>query len=447
MPKILFVDDDASTRSQLAQALEESGHEVQTAASGEEGIARLEATDFELVITDLVMGSVGGLEVLEEARKKQIPTPVLIVTGQGSISAAVEAMQRGAVDFLTKPIDLDRLELVIEKAMATRRILHENAELKRRLAGRAGDRKLLGTSPRMLELLADIERIAETNATVLILGESGTGKELVAEAIHNQSKRSGARLVKVNCAALAEGVLESELFGHERGAYTGAHRTREGRFEAAHRGTIFLDEIGDLSVPSQLKLLRVLQEKMFERVGSTQSIEVDVRVVAATNRDLERAVADGTFREELYYRLSVVTLRLPSLRERKGDLPLLIDTFIKEFNAIHGRSITGISPGAMQTLSRYAWPGNVRELRNCIEALVVMSRINEITETALPGHVRSGSESGQIAIPLGRTLDDVNRSYILKTLESVGGNKAKAARILGIGTKTLYRRLHEFGLI
>ncbi|MFH1811420.1 MAG: sigma-54 dependent transcriptional regulator [Pseudomonadota bacterium] len=448
MSLILFVDDDATTRSQLKQALEESGHEVLVAASGDEAIARLPTADLDLVISDLRMGTVDGLAVLDAVRSQRPETPVVILTGQGSIDTAVEAMRRGAVDYLTKPVNLDRLDLVIVKALASRRLLRENAELRRQLAGRGGLRPLLGGSLPMQRLKADIDRIAGTVATVLLLGESGTGKELAAEAIHRNSSRAEHPLIKVNCAALSEGLLESELFGHERGAYTGAHRSREGRFEAAEGGSIFLDEIGDLSVASQLKLLRVLQERTVERVGANATIPVDVRVIAATNKDLQAAVRDGSFREELYYRLSVVTLRLPALRDRHEDLELLLEAFLQEFNAIHGRQVQRLSGAALQRLRAYAWPGNVRELRNCMESLVVMARGESIELADLPDHLRA-TEAGtdQFSIPLGRTLDDVEREYILRTLSSVVGNKARAARVLGIGAKTLYRKLHDYGFV
>ena len=446
MTKILIVDDDAATRNQLGLALRETGHEVQIAASGEEAIALLATSDAELVISDLIMGSVGGIEVLDAARRLVPETPVLILTGQGTIETAVEAMRRGALDYLTKPINLDRLELVIEKALASRRILRENADLRRQLADRRSGRKLLGTAPSVVALLADVDRIAETSATVLITGESGTGKELVADAIHHLSTRAVKPLIKVNCAALAEGVLESELFGHERGAFTGANRARQGRFEAADGGTLFLDEIGDLSVSSQLRLFRVLQERSFERVGSSQPIVVDVRVIAATNKDLEQAVKQGTFREELYYRLSVVTLRTPPLRERRTDIPLLVGAFIHEFDAAHARAVESLTPAALRALARYDWPGNVRELRNCIESLVVMSRRPQIEEADLPPQIRGATMDFGLLMPVGRTLDDANREYILHTLQSCDGNKARAARVLGIGTKTLYRKLHEYGV-
>lgn len=446
MSRILFADDDSATRHQLSGALEESGHQVEVAASGEEAIARMQGDDFDLIISDLVMGAVGGLEVLAAASKHCATTPVLIMTGQGSIDTAVEAMRRGALDYLTKPVNLDRLDLAIEKALRSRRLLCENAELKRQLVGRQGDRRLLGDSPAMRQLLADIERSADSNATVLLLGESGTGKELAAEAIHRHSPRTAGQLVKVNCAALAEGVLESELFGHERGAYTGAHRARQGRFEQASGGTIFLDEIGDLTVASQLKLLRVLQERTVERVGSNSPIPIDVRVIAATNRDLDRAVAGGTFREELLYRLSVVKLTLPPLRERRGDVELLTGAFVREFNRIHGRAVESMNPDAIRALEAHTWPGNVRELRNCIESLVVMARSSQLSVEDLPLHIRSGGADGELSMPLGRTLDHVEREYILKTLDSVGGNKARAARVLGIGNKTLYRKLNEYGV-
>ncbi|OGR12325.1 MAG: hypothetical protein A2341_15220 [Deltaproteobacteria bacterium RIFOXYB12_FULL_58_9] len=445
MPLILFVDDDAETRRQLGGALTDSGHKVELAKSGEEAIARLREVDFDVALSDLQMGEIGGLEVLSAAREFRPETPVIILTGQGSIAVAVEAMRKGAVDFLTKPVDLDHLDLVIEKALSSRRILRENLELKQELKKQQGTRKLLGNSSSMQALRRDIERAASTDATVLLRGESGAGKELMAESIHMQSHRSSGPMIKVNCAALAEGVLESELFGHERGAYTGAHRLRRGRFEAAQGGTIFLDEIGDLTITSQLKLLRVLQEKTIERVGSTTPIPIDVRIVAATNRDLEEAVSAGEFREELFYRLSVVVLTSSPLRQRRSDIPLLSSVFLREFNAAHGRTVANFSADAERCMTAYDWPGNVRELRNCIESLVVMSHKSVIDLADLPPQLRQTAELGDVNLPLGRTLDHVSREYLLRTLDSVGGNKARAARILGIGNKTLYRKLQEYG--
>ena len=445
MTRILFVDDDASTRKQLGQALRESGFTVEVAASGEEALARLPDLDIDVLLTDVQMGRVGGMDVLETAGRVRPDVPVLVLTGHGSIDLAVEAMRKGAADFLTKPVDLDRLELLIARAARSRALMQENERLRRELAD-AGDRTVdghsfLGDSPAVRALLADVERIAPTTATVLIQGESGTGKELVAERIHAESKRAEGPLIRVNCAALAEGVLESELFGHEKGAYTGAMKARRGRFEAANGGTLFLDEIGDLSVSSQLKLLRVLQERTIERVGSTRPIHVDVRLIAATNRDLRAAVADGTFREELFYRLSVVVLELPALRARNGDIRLLSEAFTAEFAARHGRSVDGLTPAAIQRLNDHGWPGNVRELRNAIESMVIRAAGATISASDVEAQLDASLNRPQVSVAVGHTLAEVDLAYIRRTLDMVGGNKTLAARMLGIGTKTLYRKL------
>jgi len=432
---------------QLAAALSESDHDVTLASGGEEAIARLPDADIDLVLTDLQMGRVGGIEVLEAARRLRPDVPVVVLTGHGTINDAVEAMRKGALDFLTKPVDLDRLDLVIARVVRNRELMLENTRLRKELASqnkRAGaGPRLIGESPAIKTLLADIERIATTTATVLVLGESGTGKELVADYIHACSLRNKAPLVRVNCAALAEGVLESELFGHERGAYTGAVRAHRGRFEAAHGGTLFLDEIGDLSVSSQLKLLRALQERSIERVGSNQPIAVDVRVIAATNRDLRSAVAEGQFREELFYRLSVVVLHVPSLRERRSDVPLLGHAFLTEFAARHGRGIEGFSDEARRHLASHDWPGNVRELRNAVESMVVRAAGPLIEAADVDAWFAETPERGEISLPVGRPLEEIDLAYIERTLDSVGGNKTQAARLLGIGTKTLYRKLER----
>ena len=447
MVKILCIDDDPSTRRQLAGALEDSGYAVEVAASGEAGLAQLRALAPDVIITDLKMGGLGGLDVVEHTRRERPDTPVIILTGHGNIETAVDAMRRGALDFLTKPVDLDRLELVIEKALRSRALLQENSTLRRQLSERrAAKRSLLGHSSAMQTLLAAIERVADTSATVLILGESGSGKELVAETIHRLSGRAGGPLVKVNCAALPETLLEAELFGHERGAFTGAHRSRTGRFEAADGGTMFLDEIGDLNLAAQLKLFRVLQERVIERIGASRPIPVDVRLVTATNRDLAAEVRAGRFREELYYRLRVVELATPPLRARAEDVPLLAEAFCRELAAEHGRSVEGFSRTALNALVRHPWPGNVRELRNVVESAVVMARGREIELADLPAELR-GSEGAVAAltVPYGEALADAERRYILATLDQVGGNKTQAARQLGVGAKTLYRKLESYG--
>jgi DNA-binding NtrC family response regulator len=446
MPVVMVVEDDKATRESLCAALGDAELEVVPAASGEEAIHRLSLAPVDIVISDIMMGKVSGIDLLSHIQEHAPETAVILVTAFGTIESAVEAMRRGAYDYLTKPINLDRLELLVHRAFRRQALVRENRELRRRLQ-QFSVSGIIGQAAAIQSLLRQVEQIAPTNASVLIQGESGTGKELVASAIHQHSQRSEEPLVKVNCVALAEGLIESELFGHERGAFTGAHRTRRGRFELANKGTLFLDEVGDLSIATQLKLLRVLQEREIERVGGQTTIKVDVRLIAATNRDLETAMAQGAFREELYYRLKVVTLRIPPLRERPEDIPLLLDHFLNIFCDEHDKQIGGYAQAARQRLCAYPWPGNVRELRNTVESLVVTSRGDEITVQALPEAFQDDADRSSVALPMGRTLEEVERRYIMRTLEMLGGNKARTAQVLGIGKKTLYRRLHDYGVI
>jgi len=435
---VLVVEDDANTLASLRCALEESGYEVVEAASGEEAMARLDLSPVDVVISDVMMGRVSGLDLLAHIGEHYPDTPVILLTAFGTVESAVRAMHLGALDFLTKPIDLDRLDQLVERACRRRG--------PRRRFSVSG---IVGQSTEMRRVLERVRQIAPTGASVLIQGESGTGKELVATAIHHHSgARANGPLIRVNCVALADSLIESELFGHERGSFTGAHRTRKGRFELASSGTLFLDEVGDLPVATQLKLLRAIQEREIERVGGQAPIRVDVRLIAATNRDLDRAMREGAFREELYYRLKVVTIEIPPLRERRQDIRPLLDHFLELFCREHNRQIHGFGERALRRLTSHDWPGNVRELRNCVENLVVTVRGNEITERDLPGPLRQGQGrcGRSLELPLGRTLEQVERRYILRTLEILGNNKAAAAQVLGIGKKTLYRRLHEYGV-
>ncbi len=445
MPTVLVVEDDQSTRESLCAALRDGGMEVVAAAGGAEAMHRLDLAPVDVVVSDVMMPGLSGIELLSHIQEHHPDTAVILVTAYGTIESAVDAMRRGAYDYVTKPINLDRLELLVQRAHRRQSLLRENRELRRQLRSQFSAAGIIGQSPSMQEILRQVEQIAPTNASVLIQGESGTGKELVATAIHHHSQRAEGPLVKVSCVALAEGLIESELFGHERGAFTGAHRLRRGRFELANSGTLFLDEVGDLSVATQLKLLRAIQEREIERVGGHTPIHVDVRLIAATNRDLEEAMREGRFREELYYRLKVVTLRIPPLRERPDDIPLLSEFFLGSFCKEHQKSIRGITPAAQQRLNAHSWPGNVRELRNCIESLVVTVRGEEISVKDLPPGL-SDAAPQSIDFALGWPLEEIERRYILRTLESLGNNKARAAQVLGISKKTLYRRLHEWGI-
>jgi DNA-binding NtrC family response regulator len=444
MGNLLIVEDDRSSRDTLAAALADVEMNVTTAASAEEAIARLKLAPVDIVLSDVVMGRLDGLDLLNHIQEESPDTAVILMTGQGSIQAAVDAMRNGAYDYLTKPIDLDRLELVIERAKKKQNLVRENKKLRKEIRTAFSSAGIIGRSRPMQLVLERVEQVARTNATVLILGESGTGKELIASAIHYHSRRSEGPLVKVNCAALPESLVESELFGHERGAFTGAHRLRRGRFELSNQGTLFLDEVGDLTLPTQIKLLRAIQEREIERVGGQTTIRVDVRLITATNQMLEERIKRGEFREELYYRLKVVTIEAPPLRDRTDDIPLLLNHFLKFYCKEHGCVAERFTDSAMEVLCEYAWPGNVRELRNLVESLVVTTPGNEIGVKHLPASMAPKQRTPQLQLTMGKSLEEIEREYILKTLNTLGGNKTKAAQILGIGKKTLYRRLESY---
>jgi len=444
---ILVAEDDPTTRESLGRAMAQAGYRTLQAADGPTALALLRKEPVDVLVTDLKMPGMDGLALLERVRADFPDVIVIFLTAFATVDLAVEAMKKGAYDFLTKPVHLDKLELLLRHALEARRLSEENRELKRHLRAASALERLLGRSVALQRLREIIQQVAATDAAVLILGESGTGKELVAHAIHEGSGRASGPLVKVSCAALPEGLLESELFGHERGAFTGARELRRGRFELAHGGTLFLDEVGDLSPATQAKLLRVLQEQEFERVGGTRTIHVDVRLIAATNRDLEGLVAEGAFREDLYYRLNVVPIRVPSLRERVEDIPLLAGHFLRTSAQRWGKPVPEVTPEALALLCRYPWPGNVRELQHAMESLVVFSRGTPIGPEDLPAAIR-GERLGADPPdrPSGASLRDLERQAIARTLVATGGNRRKAAEVLGIGLKTLYRKIHEFGL-
>jgi DNA-binding NtrC family response regulator len=443
--RLLVVDDEKNIREGLAAALEMDGYEVVTAADGADGWKRFGKGDIDLVITDLRMPGMGGEEFMHRIGVETPGIPVIVLTGHGTVENAVAAMRDGAYDFLTKPVNLDRLSLLVKRALANRELILTHRRLEEELEHQKHFETIIGTSASMRRVFDTISRAAPTKASILITGESGVGKELVADAIHKLSPRKEKPLVKVNCAALAASLLESELFGHEKGAFTGAVARKRGRFELAHEGTLFLDEIGEIDQNIQVKLLRVLQEKKFERVGGEETVEADVRIVAATNKDLKEEIEKGNFREDLYYRLNVVNIVVPPLRERKDDIPLLISSFLKEFARENGKTVEGIDEKARSSLYAYDWPGNVRELRNCVESAVVMAKSSVITEGDLPPTLRQGSEEGWIRIPLGTSLDESERVIIRDTLSFFKGNKSKTAETLGIGRKTLHRRLTDWG--
>jgi len=443
--KLLVVDDEKNIRQGLAAALQMDGHEVEVAADGDEGWKRFQRGDIDLVITDLRMPGMGGEELLKRIGSESPGVPVIVLTGHGTVETAVDAMRNGAYDFLTKPVNLDRLSLLVKRALQNRELVLQHRRLEEELDRKKQFDAIIGTSAAMRKVFDTIRQVAPTKASVLITGESGVGKELVADAIHELSPRKGKPLVKVHCAALAATLLESELFGHEKGAFTGAVGRKRGRFELAHEGTLFLDEIGEIDQNVQIKILRVLQEKKFERVGGEETLEVDVRIVAATNRDLKAEIEKGTFREDLYYRLNVVNLHVPPLRERKDDIPLLATAFLKEFAQENGKPIEALDNRARAALYAYDWPGNVRELRNCLESAVVMAKGRLITVDDLPPTIRNSSEAGWIRLPMGIPLEEAEKIIIRDTLSAQRGNKSRTAEVLQIGRKTLHRKLAEWG--
>ena len=439
---ILTIDDEENIRNGLADNFELEGYNVEKAANGKEGLAKIEKGGIDLVITDLRMDGIPGEEVVRRVTTEHPGIPIIVLTGHGSIEDATAAIKAGAYDFLTKPLDLDHLNHIVRNALKGReqqKIITELQEKIKNGGNSAGD--MIGKSAELNKVKELISKAAPSKANVLITGESGVGKELVAKSIHEQSPRKDKPFVIVHCAALSETLLESELFGYEKGAFTGADTQHKGRFEVADGGTIFLDEIGEINQATQIKLLRVIQEKSFERVGGTQSINVDVRIVAATNRNLEEEVHAGHFREDLFYRLNVVRIPMPPLRERKDDIPLLLHAFLREFNIENEKNITGFDNRAKSAILKYSWPGNIRELKNCVESAVVMCTGDEIKIEDLPASVREKGEEKSITIPIGMTLDEAEMVIIQENLAACNGNKSKCAEILGIGRKPLHRKL------
>jgi DNA-binding NtrC family response regulator len=446
MSEIWVIDDDASSRELLARVLGERGWKVDQLTDGREALDRLAAGKApDLVVSDIRMGEVDGLAVTEAFRRDAPETPVILVTAFGNVDGAVEAIRRGAFDYVSKPYDVDAVQLTAARALEQRRLAEENRTLRRQLRDKYRLENAVGRSEAMLQVFKTAARVAASDATVLILGESGTGKELVARALHQSSPRASGPFVPVDCGAIAEGVLESELFGHARGAFTGAQTARRGLFEEAAGGTLFLDEIGDVGPGLQARLLRALQEGTIRRVGTNETIPVDARVVAATNRDLEEAVRQGKFREDLYYRLNVVTIRIPPLRDRREDVPLLAE----HFAAKHGRGEATVSPEARELLMAYDWPGNVRELENVVARALALNPSGVVVPADLPDRVRGGTAVAEPArglpLPAGfrPSLDELGRRYAALVLAECAGNKTRAAELLGIDRKTLYRILGE----
>jgi two-component system response regulator HydG len=450
--KALIVDNYRAHAETVAEILAEVGFVCRIADSGTAGAAAIEDEPFDVIVTDLVMNDIDGLEILARAKANQPDAEVILMTGHGTVPSAVEAMQRGAFNYLLKPPNIGQLRAIAERAAESSRLKRANLELQRRLDERFGFEGVVGESPQMRDVIERLKRIAPTNASVLIEGATGVGKELVAQAIHQNSPRKNKPFVALNCAALSENILESELFGHVKGAFTDASSDRVGKFEYAHGGTMFFDEVGDMPQPTQIKLLRVLENGEITRVGSNTPIKVNVRVLSATNRDLEAAIAAGTFRSDLYHRLKVVTIRLPTLVQRIGDVPILIEYFIRQFSARHNKQIKGMTPAARRRLMGYDWPGNVRQLRNVVESMVVVDYDGLLDLDDLPEELADKSPSGEqsptasLAALAGRPLTELERLFIAETLRLTGGNREEAAKMLGIGQRTLYRKIKEFGL-
>lgn len=440
----MIVDDEANARAALSEILHEDGFVTEMAADGFKALGKVVDFQPDVVLTDLKMPGLDGIGLMEKARQQVPGTVFVVMTAFGTIDSAVDAVKRGAEHYLTKPLDFDVLGAVIERAMEKARLVKENLRLKDRLRTRNVFSHIIGDSPQMQDLLRLVDQVGPSRASVLIVGESGTGKELVAEAIHRASPRAKAPLIRLHCAALAEGLLESELFGHERGAFTGAIGRREGRFKQADGGTLFLDEVSEIPLSTQVKLLRFLQERTFERVGGNETLQVDVRILAATNRDLRKLIQEGRFREDLFYRLNVVTLEIPPLRRRKGDIPSLGMFFLSRYAEENARKIEGFDEEALATLEHYPWPGNVRELENAIERAVVLCDDSRISVAHLPANIAPRqAREGAPEIP-GASLYDLERYAILKTLEACSGSTSKAAATLGISSRKIQYKLHEY---
>lgn len=450
----LIVDDDEAHAQAVADSLERVNCECTIANSGPKGAELIESQQFDVIITDLKMDEVDGLAILRKAKDELPDAEVIVLTAHSSIPSVVTAMQGGAYTYLTKPLDIQELRQAVEKASSRIRLLRRNVALARGLDERFGFEGVIGNSPAMHRVIEQLKNLAPTDTTVLILGESGTGKELVARAIHQNSPRKSKPFVPLNISALPESILESELFGHEAGAFTGAATRRIGKFEYANGGTLFLDEVGEMPTETQIKLLRVLEDRRITRLGSNDEKPINVRLVAATNADLKNQMNEGTFRSDLYYRLSVVTIYLPPLRDRREDIPLLLEHFVKEFSKRHGREVEGLSRAARQALMSFDWPGNIRQLRNVVEAMMALDTDGKLDVDDLPmefadlnqesadgTNFNSGSD-----MLIGRKLEDVEKYYIARALELTGGKREETAQMLGIGERTLYRKIKEFGL-
>jgi DNA-binding NtrC family response regulator len=451
MTSILVIDDNPAIIKLMAKILKANDYEVSTALGGELGIKKLEKNDYDLVFTDLMMPDISGMEVLEHVISKSLKTMCIILTAHGTIKSSVDAIKKGAFDYITKPVSPSELLVVVEKALKFKNLEEENLRLKKELRGKYNYTNLVGTSNAIKKIYDLIEKVADTDGTILITGASGTGKELIARAIHYTSNRSDKPLVVVSCGAIPEALLESELFGHEKGAFTGAFKRRIGRFEMANGGSIFLDEIGEMSPGLQVKLLRVLQEQKFERVGGTKTIHVDLRIIAATNRNLTNAINSETFREDLYYRLNVIPIKVPSLKKRKSDIPLLLDFFLKKFQKGKEKRITGFLPVAMDALIAYDWPGNVRELENVVKRLTILCENQVVSFDDLPEIIQEKNQSVQSSdevimeqdLNFHEAVKDYEKKIILEALEKSNWVKSKAAKLLNINRTTLVAKIKK----
>lgn len=450
--RVLIVDNDAAHAEAIAESLERVGYRPTVATSGKAGAELIKSDAFEVIITDLVMNDLDGMAILALSKQEAPDAEVILVTGHGTVPSAVQAMQQGAFHYLLKPLDLRELRVVVDRASASVRLRQDNAELKRRLDEKFGFEQIIGSSPPIKDLISRLQRVAPTDASILILGDTGTGKELVAQAVHQNSPRKNRPFVALNCGALTGNILESELFGHIKGAYTDATSDRAGKFEYANGGTLFLDEVGEMPLSTQVKLLRVMEDGRVTRLGSNETIQVNVRILSATNRNLEQAIEANEFRRDLYYRLKVVTVRLPRLVERGQDITLLIDYFIKEQSRAHHKSIKKMTTLARRALTAHDWPGNVRELRNVIESMIVVDGDGVLDVDDLPQDFAPPPEAppetgeGGLRSLVGQPLTELEKRFIIETLSACGGNREEAAVMLGIGERTLYRKIREYGL-
>ena len=446
---ILVVDDDNAHREMIKAVLAEEGYDIHEADDGQKAIELVEKQYYSLILMDIKMKVVGGIEAFSKIKDISPSIPVIMITAYATVETAVQALKLGAFDYITKPIDIDELKIIVEKAINYRQLEQENIYLKERIGDRFDLSGMIGKSSAMKKMFETLALISPSDANVLITGESGTGKELIANAIHQNSLRKDYAFIKVNCAALPENLLESELFGHEKGAFTGAINKKMGRFQLAHEGSIFLDEIAEMAPATQAKILRVLQEQEFEPVGGTKTVKVDTRIIAATNKKLEEYIEEGLFREDLYYRLNVVQVEVPSLKKRHQDISILTDHFIKKYAEKNHRLLKGIDPEALDMLMRYAWPGNVRELENVIERAVILTRSEYITPNELPHTInlnKTGGGDAYSMLPIGKPLKEIEKEVIISNLEENDGNRTKTAEMLGISRRTLQLKLKVYGI-